>query len=224
MTPARSRLTGDNLLRIAELHAHLKETHKKSGLSTQRLRRELNPSSQTLDSLMPQLPQAATLSSDNAGSDSASQLTPSLAALSLTSLSSSPTVVDEREEIQIDSDTSGDSDKEADDDECEADSDRGNDVRTLADIARSLIELADESERIVADLAPRTTTHSHRTFESGSTGLPDRPFRFDITEIFNFRETYWFDAIEQQAESGLASETDLCEYFESNGTDTMTDM
>ncbi len=216
MTPTRSRLTNRNLANIAELNAHLRQAQKQARADAsyaEKQARQSNPATQTLASRLADTGMAV--------GSSAPLLVPPQAIRNPSSVFSSrpadtPAAVGE--EVNLDSDSESDQQDNGSDEEAGSSSDSESVTAdtdpdmTLAAIAQSLINLAEEEETLSdtdeldgpPDSAPATEQGESRY------GIVDRPFRLDITEIFNFRETYWCTGIISQAEGGLEKEAEQC--------------
>lgn len=207
ITPARTRLTSRNLINVAELHAHLQQSHKRTGEYTRRLKRRLNPPSTSL-------PPGTTLhpaSNPNEGSRAAlSESMPTLQPSSLTPETSGSRVPDTSRDSEIaDRDQDGDAEEDTHDSWIGDHSSQATSgdlaaisqsPLTLASIAESLIDMSNEDH---AEPEPQENHYIPSSLDIGS------PFRLDITEVFNFAQPYWITSIESQAESGLAEEIEL---------------
>lgn len=228
LTPARSRLTSGNLLNIAELHAHLRQAQVRSGEAVQRLKRCLNPTAQTLQSL------SGPAGSSRAGEKSIP--TPSLPT-SIPSTSARPSPAPPAESptretinISLDSDSESDSEQSSttriddpehiDDLDAEIIASGYNPDITLGDMVDSLLKSVDEDKSLPEPGLSlgkyEVITEENIAVYTGN-GLP---FRFDIEVLFNFSDSYWVTELESQAESGLGDEVELCELLSQPGADS----
>lgn len=107
---------------------------------------------------------------------------------------------------------------------------------TLADTADVLMKMVDddlaasdsdsESETVVEGGTERNETVSNRALPNqesrshSSTDFGSLPLRMDIADIFDFSQTYWVDAVQKEAEAGIANEAELCELLGQDGADT----
>jgi hypothetical protein len=187
MTPARSRLTSQNLLTIAELHAHVRQGQKRGGFSRSlRPERHLNESSQTLQAL-------SSLSLLQESNESVVTL--------VDHSSVSWTMEGSKKDSRT---TNKDMGLHTSNDDIDTDE---NDISGLSEIARSLIDAADKD---CEEPEPGPVPAAAYALKNSpiDTGFP---FLLDITDVFNFKDTYWVRAIEDLAETGLAHEISLCE-------------
>lgn len=208
MTPLRSRLTNTNLINVAELHAHLRQAQKRSTQFARSQKQQLDPVSQTLQSL---------------SSLSLNQTSGSISANHAASTISGATAVGDPEEINLNSDSDSDGQRDSSDTGADFDTTLVDDTdpdSTLAVIAESLIKLVDSeleeaeepgnglfgSDKSEDELDTDSSPHAAPPHAETRSRPMSSPFRFDITEVFNFEETYWCNAIISQAESSLANE------------------
>lgn len=195
MTPAHTRLTSQNLMNVAELHAHLRKGHKRTEDHTRRVKRKLNPVQG------PGLPPAGM---------STHRPTIDLSSPVISSSNPHRTFTEPVEDLSVED---GDAEDGAfqttrmEDGAVGATSDLS--PSTLTVVAQELMRLSDNDNDLAAAKSLNVDRDRARARAADSSTFTSSPFLLDITEVFNFSEMYWVAAIDGLAESAIMEEMEL---------------
>lgn len=188
LTPARTRLSGQNLQNIAELNIYIKAENRARGAGPrQRARHIIATSTSSMSTALEAVTAGTT--SDSAPSTAAPATPSEPTAASANPLTTSTDHFNPSDEpnAELDSDGSGDTDLQA--------------QNNFASIRDGLVQLS-----IQAGNDNGFSQYASAT--SAGSGV-NEPLRIQITELFNFQDLSWLSAIENQGQRNLDEELQL---------------